>query len=117
MDASMAPAVLAAVLVAVLAVYFVILPVWQSRSTILIDDNHPVADLLQRKDAALRAIRELEFDYNTGKLSTDDFDRINQRLRQQATTFLRQIEEIAPNSAGLDEELEAVIASKRRTKV
>lgn len=106
-----------AVLIAGLLVVYIAYPVWRSRSQLLVDDNHPVADLLQRKDAALQQIKELEFDFNTGKLSAEDYERINQRLRQQATTLLRQIEVIAPNSSGLDEELEALIAERRKTIV
>lgn len=106
-----------AIVIALLAVFYVAQPILQSRNQLLIDDNHPVADLLQRKDAALRAIKELEFDYKTGKLNAEDYERINQRLRQQATNFLRQIEIIVPDSGAADAELESVIAQKRRTSV
>ncbi len=105
-----------AVLIGGLIVVYLALPLWQARNDLLIDDDHPLAALLQRKNDALLAIKELEFDFHTGKLSGEDYERINGRLRQQATNILRQLEQIAPATAGLDDELEALISKRRRAK-
>lgn len=72
-----------------------------------------MTELVQRKDIVLRSIKELEFDYRMGKLSEEDYARFDQRLRQQAIGLLRRIERLAPDLAGLEEQLEAAIAQAR----
>ena len=59
-------------------------------------DDDPLTALIQRKDTILRSIKELEFDYHMGKLTEADFQRFDQRLRQQAIGLLRQIEKLRP---------------------
>ena len=77
--------------------------------------DEQLAELIVRKDAVLLSIKELEFDYHTGKLSQEDFDRFNHRLRQQAMGLLRQIERRSPDLAQLDEQVEYQIAAVRAT--
>jgi hypothetical protein len=65
----------------------------------------------------LQAIKDLEFDYRVGKISQEDYQRLDQRLRRQAIGLMQQIEKLAPTSASLDEELESIIAQFRQTAV
>jgi NADH pyrophosphatase NudC (nudix superfamily) len=64
--------------------------------------------------ALLLSIKELEFDLHMGKLSPEDHQRLDQRLRQQTITLLRQIAQTAPQVSGLEAELEAAIQQQRR---
>ena len=105
----------AALLLAALAITYVVWPLWQGDTTLHLADDSVLAELLARKDAVLLSIKELEFDYQTGKLSSEDFERLNSRLRQQAIGLLRQIETSAPDSAALEAELEAAILHQRQT--
>ncbi len=102
-----------ALLFALLAIAFVVWPLWRAPQMALVDEDSTLSDLIQRKDVALASIREIEFDHQTGKLNADDFQRINNRLRQQAIVFLRQIEKSAPATSGLEAELEAAIRGQR----
>ena len=104
------------VIVAVLAFIYVAEPLRKPSTTLRADEDDELVDLIQRKDAVLRNIKEVEFDYHTGKLSEADFDAYNQRMRQQAIGLIRQIEKRSPEVAGLDAELETLIASRRKTK-
>lgn len=106
--------ILAAFVVAALAIVYVAWPLLRPIRLVLSDDDSPLAELLQRKDTLLLSIKELEFDYHTGKLSQEDYQRLDQRLRQQAIALLRQIEQAAPHTTQLDEELEAAIQRQRR---
>jgi hypothetical protein len=108
---------LIAALVSLLAIYFAVLPLLRpGRATLLVDDDKLV-ELLGRKDATLQAIKDLEFDYQVGKMSQEDYQRHDQRLRRQAIGLIQQIEKIAPASASLDEQLENIIAQFRQTTV
>ncbi|CAN5394579.1 hypothetical protein BH10CHL1_BH10CHL1_12680 [soil metagenome] len=104
-----------ALLLAILAIGFVAWPLWQPSTALRLDDDSPLTELIQRKDSVLLSIKELEFDYQTGKLSLEDYQRLDQRLRQQAIGLLRQLEKVAPDSVALETELEAAIRQQRQT--
>lgn len=107
--------VVLAALISLLAIFFAISPLLQpGRASTLLEDDKLV-ELLGRKDSALQAIKDLEFDYRVGKISQEDYQRLDQRLRRQAIGLMQQIEKLAPTSASLDEELESIIAQFRQT--
>ncbi len=105
-----------ALIVAVVAFIYVAEPLRTPSTTLRADEDDELVDLIQRKDAVMRSIKEVEFDYHTGKLSEEDYEAYDQRMRQQAIGLIRQIEKRSPEVAGLDAELEAMIASRRKTK-
>lgn len=108
-------AVLLAALISLVAIYYTVSPLLQTgRATPLVEDDKLV-ELLGRKDAILQAIKDLEFDYHVGKMSQEDYQRLDQRLRRQAIGLIQQIERLAPESASLDEQLESIIAQFRQT--
>jgi len=88
----------------------------RSAPDVPVEDDR-LTDLISRKDSVLAAIKDLEFDHQVGKLSDDDFQRFDARLRQQAVAYLQQIDKLAPQSAQLDEALEAEIVRLRKTHV
>jgi len=106
--------VLIGLVLAALATWFVVLPLFDPQPQLIIDEDGPLADLLQRKETLLLSIKELEFDYQTGKLSSEDYQRLDQRARHQAIALLRQIEKAIPDSANLEAELEAAIRRQRK---
>jgi hypothetical protein len=109
--------VILAALISLVAIYYAVAPLLENgRAAVLVDDDKLV-ELLGRKDATLQAIKDLEFDYHVGKMSEEDFQRLDQRLRRQAIGLLQQIEKVAPDSATLDQQLEAIIAQFRQTTV
>lgn len=107
--------VIVALLVSAAAVAYVVWPLVQNVPAPIVIENDRLTDLIGRKDATLIAIKELEFDYNTGKLSDEDYQRMDQRLRRQAIGYIQQIEKLAPQSAQLDGKIEAEIAGLRKT--
>ena len=108
-------AVLLAALISLVAIYYTVSPLLQAgRATPLVEDDKLV-ELLGRKDAILQAIKDLEFDYRVGKMSQEDYQRLDQRLRRQAIGLIQQIERLAPESASLDEQLESIITQFRQT--
>jgi hypothetical protein len=56
-------------------------------------------DLIDRRDAAYRAIKELEFEYDLGNLSEPDYRRLRQRYRGEAATILRELDAVQGEAA------------------
>ncbi len=109
--------VILAALVSLLAIYFAVSPLLVAGQATLVLDDDKLVELLGRKDATLQAIKDLEFDYRVGKMSQEDFQRLDQRLRRQAIGLMQQLEKLAPTSSTLDEQLESIIAQFRQTSV
>jgi hypothetical protein len=107
---------LIALLISTLAIVAVVWPLLKKGPTPVLVEDDRLTELLLRKEQVLSQIKELEFDYRVGKLDEEDFQRFDQRLRRQAVGVLQQIEEIAPESAGLDATLEAEIQKRRLVK-
>jgi len=116
MDATLWMTLILALLVSLAALFYVIGPLVAKQPPLLQVEDDRMTDLLARKDSALRAIKELEFDHQVGKIDAADYQRLNDRLRRQAITLLQQLEQITPLSAALDEQLEAEIAQRRQAK-
>lgn len=76
------------VLVLVGIAAFVIAPLVLGRSS---EAAAPAANLdaLERRDRALAALRELEFDHRTGKITDDDYHALLAPLRHDAAEALQ----------------------------
>jgi hypothetical protein len=107
-------ALLIALVLALAALAYVVWPLLRPGPAPVMVEDDRLTELLGRKDAVMLAIKELEFDYHVGKLSEEDYQLYDGRLRRQAVGLLQQIEQMAPMSAQLDTTLEAEIASRRR---
>ena len=53
--------------------------------------------LLERRDAALQALQELELDHQAGKLTDEDAERERQTLRDEAVSALAELEGLGPS--------------------
>jgi len=52
--------------------------------------------LLERRDAALQALQDLELDHQSGKLTDEDAERERQTLRDEAVATLAELEGLQP---------------------
>lgn len=116
MDITLWLTLILALLISLAALFYVIGPLVAKQPPLLQVEDERLTDLLARKDRAVRAIKELEFDHQVGKIDAEDYQRLNQRLSRQAITLIQQVEQITPASATLDEQLEAEIAQRRQAK-
>ncbi len=114
-DASLWLTTLLAAIISLLAIFYAVSPLLKPGKATLVLDDDKFTELLGRKDATLQAIKDLEFDYRVGKISHEDFQRLDQRLRRQAISLLQQLEKMAPATSTLDEQLETIIAQFRKT--
>lgn len=100
------PTILGIVLVA-LAAGFALLPIARGSKAAGLTSDEPVgAD----RSLVYRQILELEFDYQLGKLSTEDFQQLSAELMGQASQLMR---EEHGDLAELDDEIEREIAAAR----
>ncbi|MCZ0939079.1 MAG: hypothetical protein OXJ55_10610 [Caldilineaceae bacterium] len=105
------------------AVGYVILPLFGRTRTVVSAEREELADLITRKEVALEAIRELEFDHGVGKIENADFERFNRILRLRAIRLIERIETefggthgLGPDTVQLDERLELEISERRRVE-
>jgi hypothetical protein len=54
--------------------------------------------LLERRDAALQAIQELDLDHQAGKLTDEDAERERRTLRDEAVAALAELEGLEPGA-------------------
>jgi hypothetical protein len=77
-----------------------------------------------KKENTYAAIRELEFDFNMGKLSKTDFDSIERRYRADAVRLIEEIDKLQSGrkddetnpEADLDSQAEGKIIAWRKNK-
>ncbi len=107
---------LIALVLSLAALAYVVWPLLKPGPAPILVEEDRLTELLGRKDTIMKAIKDLEFDYHVGKLSDEDFQLYDQRLRRQAVGLLQQIEQVAPMGAGLDAALEAEVTRRRRVQ-
>jgi hypothetical protein len=59
-------------------------------------DQEELADLEIRKQAKYREIRDAEADHAAGKLSDDDYRRLDEELRREAIEILKRMDRLRP---------------------
>jgi len=88
---------LLAVAIVTLVAWFVTAPL-RGRPSQDTDDpaEAELADLDARKEAKYRQIRDAEADHAAGKLSDEDFKRLDRELRGEAIDILKRIDRLKP---------------------
>ena len=109
--------------VGIAAVGYVVWPLFGRTETSISTEGEQLADLLTRKEVALEAIRELEFDHGVGKIEDADFERFNRILRNRALRLIELIDAkydgtdgTGPQVVQLNERLESEISNRRRVE-
>lgn len=83
----------------VLAVGVVALVAWPLVHERTVEMTAPDAErlaLLERRDAALQALQELDLDHEAGKLTDEDAESERQMLRDEAIATLAELERLEP---------------------
>lgn len=71
------------------------------------------AHLLERRNAVYAAIRDLDFEYSTGKISEEDHASQRAELMEEGVAVLKQLDRVVA-AAPSEDSLEAAIAAVRR---
>ena len=69
------------------------------------------AALEREKTLALRAIKDLEFDFAMGKVAQADFDEMSGRLRRRAIGLIQQLDATAGYRDQIERELAALVST------
>lgn len=93
--------ILIAVALVVLVAWFVTEPL-RRRAEPATDDSAEaeLADLEARKRAKYREIRDAEADRAAGKLTEEDFGRLDRELRAEAIAILKRIDRVGSSNPG-----------------
>ena len=78
------------------AVWLALWPLFVARAAPRPDAEIERQELEAEKARLLREIHELELDYQTGKLSDDDYRAIEARLKGKAVEVMQRIDALAP---------------------
>jgi RNA polymerase subunit RPABC4/transcription elongation factor Spt4 len=107
----------AAALVGVMAVWLVLRPFLRPPAPPDLVEE-PVEQDETPRGVALLALKEIEFDHETGKLSETDFRYLKDKYTTEALEVLRAeaaTEAVAEGAAGVPDDVEALIAHRVRT--
>jgi predicted Holliday junction resolvase-like endonuclease len=88
---------LLAVAIVVLVAWFVTAPLRGRAAEVSDETTHREAELAEleaRKEAKYRQIRDAETDHVAGKLSDEDFKRLDNELRSEAVAILKKIDRL-----------------------
>jgi len=82
--------------VAIVLVAFVLQPLWSAYRRTSAPSPLPAVllDLFAERDVVLASLRDLQLDFETGKVSADDYQRMRTALLAEAARVLRAIEEV-----------------------
>jgi hypothetical protein len=86
---------MAAILIGVIV--FISQPLFGRRSEDIFQDEFEeteIKHLLSRKDSIYMALKDLEFDFSTGKLSKEDYEALREKLSAEAAESLKEIDEL-----------------------
>ncbi|RME45683.1 MAG: zinc ribbon domain-containing protein [Caldilineae bacterium] len=106
---------LIAIAVLVLAtLWWVLNPLWQRADRPAEQPIEPLYDLAEletRRDILYRAIKDLELDFEAGKIAESDYQQVRLKFMQQAAEVLKQMDRLSRQTeTGLEAEIDAMLA-------
>jgi hypothetical protein len=107
-------AILLGLVVAAAAVFFIVQPLRQARRTQAHVESQ-LDTLLARRESLFTQLRELDFDYATGKVVHADYSPLRDQLKREAADVLRQIDDLIGATAA-ETDIEQAIAARRKRK-
>nr|NIN92678.1 hypothetical protein [bacterium]NIO18670.1 hypothetical protein [bacterium] len=81
--------------------------------------NNGRGDLVLEKESVYASLKELEFDYQTGKLSWEDYERLRSDLESMAVSLLKKADrakEGKDRKKTIEEEIELEVLRLRKKK-
>lgn len=108
--------VFVALVLAVLTFAFIVYPLFKqrSRSVDLVKDEK-LQELHSKRDTTYSMLKELEFDFQSGYLTEEDYQDLETRYKTKAISILRDIDDLEKSSE-VEEEIERQILELRQGK-
>ncbi len=81
--------------------------------------NDALQQLEAQKEVAISTLKELEFDFNLGKISKEDYEDLNEQYTRDAVDYIKEIDDLKKNpekklNEDLESELEQEVLSLRK---
>ena len=73
-------------------------------------------DLLKKKDFIYSSIRELNIDYNMGKLAAEDHEALRQEYMKEASDVLDELDRTAVSDLPVEEQIEEAVREIRQLR-
>ncbi len=96
----------------VLVIGFIAYPLFTVRHEQAAPAANALDSLIAQRDSAYDAIRDLDFDFQLGKLSQADYELLREKYKARAALALQQIDQLA-GSTGAGERIEEEVARLR----
>ncbi len=105
------------VLLLTVAVFaFIVYPFFKQKlGTVDTHRNTELEELHSRRDTTYSMLKELEFDYQSGILTEEDYHDLEKRYKRKGVSLLKNIDQLS-EGPGLDDEIEKHIGKLRRSK-
>ncbi len=100
----------------IVVVGFVAYPLFTAQRGNKIETPNALDTLIAQRDSAYDAIRDLDFDFQMGKLSQSDYAAMREKYKARAALALQQIDALGGGDSKVDEQIEAQVAKLRRAK-
>ena len=102
-------------LVVVVVIAFVAYPLFTATKEQITPTTDALDSLIAQRDSAYDAIRDLDFDYQMGKLSQSDYELLRDKYKARAALALQQIDQIAGRD-GAEARIEEEVARLRQRR-
>lgn len=84
-------------------------------------ESHEISSLMAERDRVINALRELDFDFNLGKIPAEDYPDQRASLLQKGAEILKKLDELSltPNpsptgrGASVEDRIEKAVAARR----
>lgn len=101
---------------AITALYFALAPFLasreeQARAELIDEELKKVEQLVASKSMLLQSLREIEFEYETAKMSDEDYERFRTSLERQAIGVMRELDRIH-GGRGWEEKIDAELSAR-----
>ena len=95
---------------------FIAYPLFSAAREDIFETPSALDGLLSQRDAEYDALRDLDFDFQMGKLSQSDYTSLREKYKARAAVALQQIDAIGGNGDGAEvEEQVAQLRAAKRT--
>lgn len=84
----------------------------QLRFELLDRELEQIETLSARKGAILQTLKDIEFDYETGKISEDDYDRLRRRHERKALKVMRKLDDLREGDDDMLADVDDAIAER-----
>lgn len=105
--------IIAVIIVAVIA--FIAYPLFTKSRGQMIEASNPYDTIVSQRDSAYAALRDLDLDFQLGKLSESDYTSLRDKYKARAAVALQELD--AAHAADAQAALEAQVAQIRQPAV